>query len=249
LSRARFVIDVLLARGSRHSYGAHRQNRAELHVPRGPGRFPVVIAINGGYWRAKYGKWVMRSVARDLVRRGRAVWNVEYRRMGRGQGGGWPATFDDVAAAIDHLRALGDPRLDLSDVVLVGHSAGGQLALWAASRTDSLVPIGRVVAQAAVTDLTTTEVAHELLGGAPTGVPERYAAVNPIERVPLPMPVLLVHCADDQTVPVARSRRYLEVARAAGGDVELVEPSPGGHRDHIHSDSPAWRVAADWITG
>jgi acetyl esterase/lipase len=220
-------------------------------VPDGAGPFPVAVAIHGGYWGATYGKWVMRNVARDLVRRGHAVWNVEYRRLGRGQGGGWPATFDDTGAAVDHLATLADPRLDLDDVVLLGHSAGGQLALFAASRADgdARVRVRRVVAQAPLTDMTTSEVAHRLLGGTPDQVPERYAAVNPIQLVPAPVPVLLVHGADDATVPLARSRRYLEAARAAGGDVELVVPTPGGHRDHIDARSPAWRVAADWISG
>jgi acetyl esterase/lipase len=189
----------------------------------------------------------MRSVARDLVARGRAVWNVDYRRMGGGQGGGWPQTFDDVAAAVDHLAGLADPRLDLGDVVLVGHSAGGQLALWAASRPDSKVAIGRVVAQAPVTQMAAAEAAHELLGGTPEQVPERFAAVNPIELIPPPVPVLVVHGADDATVPVFRSRDYARAARAAGGDVQIVEPSPGGHRTHVYASSAAWRAAADWI--
>src|SRR3954471_19634174 len=126
-----------LARPQRHSYGDHRLQSTDLYVPRGEGPHRVVILIHGGSWRAKYGRWVMRLVAADLVRRGYAVWNVGYRRMGRGEGGGWPATFDDVGAAVDLLAAVGDPRVDLADVVLVGHSAGGQLALWAASRADS----------------------------------------------------------------------------------------------------------------
>jgi acetyl esterase/lipase len=216
-------------------------------VPRGSGPFPVVVTIHGGYWRAKFGKWVMRSIARDLVAGGRAVWNIEYRRMGRGQGGGWPQTFDDVAAAIDHLAELGDPRLDAGDVVVVGHSAGGQLALWAASRTDSKIRVARVVALAPVTQMAAADAAHELLGGTPDQVPERFAAVNPIERVPPPVPVLVVHGADDETVPLFRSHEYVDAARAAGGDVELVEPSPGGHRSHVDSRSAAWRAAADWI--
>jgi acetyl esterase/lipase len=189
----------------------------------------------------------MRSIARDLVASGRAVWNIEYRRMGRGQGGGWPQTFDDVAAAIDHLAELGDQRLDMGDVVMVGHSAGGQLALWAASRADGKVRATRVVAQAPVTQMAAAEAAHELLGGAPDEVPERFAAVNPIELVPPPVPVLVVHGDDDQTIPLFRSRDYVLAACAAGGEVELVEPSPGGHRTHVARNSAPWRAAAAWI--
>lgn len=189
----------------------------------------------------------MKAVAQDLARRGRAAWNIEYRRLGRGQGGGWPATFDDVAAAIDHLGELGDPRLDLSSVAAIGHSAGGQLALWAASRKDAGVPIRRVVAQAAVCDLAAAgEPAHALLGGTPEELPERYESADPMRLLPLPVPVLLVHGPDDETVPLRRSRRYAEAARAAGGTVELLEPSPGSHRVHIDPRSEAWRAAAEF---
>jgi acetyl esterase/lipase len=73
LSRARFLLDVLRSRPQRRSYGPHRQHRADLHVPPGTGPFPVAITIHGGYWRARWGRWVMRPLARDLVRRGYAV--------------------------------------------------------------------------------------------------------------------------------------------------------------------------------
>ena len=246
LTLPRLLRDAL-ARPERHPYGSHRLQCADLYVPEGDGPFPVAIVIHGGSWRAKYGRWVMRLMAADLVRRGVAVWNVGYRRIGRGEGGGWPATFDDVAAAIDALAVLGDPRLDLDDVVLIGHSAGGQLALCAASRDDCAVAIDRVVALAAVTDMSKAQIARDVLGGGPEQVPERYDAVDPIRRIPLPMPVLLVHGADDATIPVRRSREYAAAARAAGGDVELIEPPETGHRAHVDPRSDAWRMTADWI--
>jgi acetyl esterase/lipase len=193
----------------------------------------------------------MKAACADLARRGVAAWNVEYRRIGRGQGGGWPATLDDVAAAIDHLALLEDPRLDLgAGVTAVGHSAGRQLALWAASRADAAVPVRRVVAQAAVCNLTVAgEPAWEFLGGPPEQVPDRYAAADPMRLVPLGVPTLLVHGAEDETVPVKRSREYAAAAREAGDPVELVEPVPGGHRVHPDPRSEAWRVAAEWIAG
>ncbi len=248
-STPRVLLD-LLARPDRHSYGSHRTQRADLYLPDGPGPYPVVVAIHGGYWRAKYGKRLMKAVSADLARRGVAVWNIEYRKVGRGQGGGWPETFDDVAAAIDHLAGLGDARLDLSTVTAVGHSAGGQLALWSASRTDPRVPIHRVVAQAAVCNLAVAgQPAWDFIGGSPDQVPERFAKVNPMQLVPLGAPTLLVHGADDETVPVARSRDYVKAAAAAGDEVRLIEPSPGGHRVHIDPRSGAWQSAAEWIVG
>jgi acetyl esterase/lipase len=242
------VLLDLLARPERHRYGSHRWARADLYVPEGAGPFPVAVALHGGYWRARYSKRTMKAACADLARRGVAAWNVEYRRIGRGQGGGWPATLEDVAAAIDHLARLRDPRLDLSSVTALGHSAGGQLALWSASRVDAQVPVRRVVAQAAVCNLTVAgEPAWEFVGGTPEQVPERYDFADPMRLIPLGVPTLLVHGAEDETVPVKRSRDYAEAARAAGDPVELVEPVPGGHRVHPDPRSEAWRVAADWI--
>lgn len=228
-------------------------------MPDGAGPFPVAVVLHGGYWRTRYGKLVMGPLARELAGRGWAAWNLEYRRLGTGRrgGGGWPATFEDVAAGIDHLPALGDARLDLTRVVGVGHSAGGQLALWAAARPGlptgapgaaPRVGLTAVVALAAVSDLERAgTVAHELLGGTPAQVPERFAQADPVRRVPLGVPALLVHCADDATVPVKRSGAYAAAARAAGDAVELVEPATGGHRAPIDPGSEVWRVAARWL--
>jgi len=130
-AQARLLAEMLLARGTRHRYGADREQHAELYLPGGAGPHPVVVLIHGGSWHKRYGKRVTRALARDLRRRGFAVWNIEYRRLGNG--GGWPHTFADVGAAIDHLGAL-DAPLDLARVSVVGHSAGGHLALWAAGR-------------------------------------------------------------------------------------------------------------------
>jgi acetyl esterase/lipase len=190
----------------------------------------------------------MRAQCADLARRGVAAWNIEYRRIGRGQGGGWPATFDDVAAAIDLLAEVDNGRLDLDRVAAIGHSAGGQLALWSATRSDASVPIGRVVAQATPCNLSVVgEPAALLLGGTPDEVPERYTAADPMLFAPIGVPTLLVHGAGDETVPLMRSREYAERARAGGDDVELVDDVSGGHRVHIDTRSDAWRVAADWV--
>jgi acetyl esterase/lipase len=243
---AQLLRDLFFFRPERHSYGAHRSQRADLYLPDCDGPFPVAIAIHGGYWQARYTKRLEKPVAVDLTRRGLAVWNIEYRRLG--QGGGWPNTFDDVAAAVDLLAELRDPRLDLSAVTVFGHSAGGQLALWATARKDGAVRIGAVCAQAAVCDMVAGgNAARQLMGGAPDEVPERYAQADPMQLVPLGVPILLVHGAADATVPVKRSRRFAEAARAAGDDVQLIEPNPGGHRAHVDPRSEAWHVAAEWI--
>ena len=236
-------------------YGEHPRQVADLHVPRDDGAHPVVVVLHGGYWQPPYTRLVMRPLCLDLVRRGYAAYNVEYRRLGR-DGGGWPQTFQDVAAAIDHLAGLDDPALDLERVTLLGHSAGGQLALWAAGRawlppgavgSAPLVrPVG-VAALAAVSDLEAAgKPARELLGGGFTAVPGRWAQADPMRRLPLEVPVGMVHGVDDETVSVERSREYAAAARAAGGVVSLTE-SPGGHRDPINPSSRAWAAAAAWL--
>jgi acetyl esterase/lipase len=202
--------------------------------------------VHGGYWQARYTKRLEKAVAVDLTRRGVAVWNIEYRRIGNG--GGWPATFDDVGAAVDHLAGLQDVRLDLGAVTAFGHSAGGQLALWATARKDGALSIGGVCAQAAVCDMASAgSAARDLMGGSADEVPDHFAFGDPMQLVPLGVPVLLVHGAGDETVPVKRSRRFAEAARAAGDDVTLIEPNPAGHRSHVDPRSKAWKIAADWI--
>lgn len=246
-----------LSRPARHRYGPDPSQVADLHVPRGAGPFPVAVLIHGGFWQTRYGKIITRPLAGDLVTRGWAAWNLEYRRMGRGGGGGWPATFEDVAAGIDALAGLGDERLDLGRVTGVGHSAGGQLALWAAARADlppgapgadPAVSLTHLVALAPVASLAAVGTfAHPLMGGPPERVPERYLQADPMRRIPLAIPVLLVHPVDDGTVPVRQSQRYAERARAQGGDVSLIEPDHGGHKAPIDPPSDAWRAAARWL--
>jgi acetyl esterase/lipase len=257
VARTRLILD-LLKRGRTSSYGSHRSQRADLHLPSGPGPYPVVVLIHGGSWRARYGRIVMRGLAGDLVRRGWAVWNIEYRRVGAG--GGWPTTFADVAAAIDHLAEL-DAPLELDAVTIVGHSAGGHLALWAAGRDklpDSApgcivgapaVGVARVIAQAGVCDLAGAYrlwrgggAVRGLMGGPPEDFPERYAAGDPMSLLPLGMPALLVHGTLDETVSIELARSYAHADLAAGGEVELVEiPGEAGrHRAHIDPHGQAW---------
>ena len=242
----------LLRRGSRHSLGPDPSQVADLHLPRGNGPHPVAVVLHGGYWQTRHGRLVTRPLALDLAARGFAAWNLEYRRLGagRGGGGGWPMTFEDVAAGIDALADL-DAPLDLGRVVLVGHSAGGQLALWAASRArlpagavgaDPRVPATAVLALAPVTDLARARVhAEALLGGTPDAVPDRWAQADPVRAGTPGIPALVVHPTQDETVPVKRSRAY-----AAATGVELVE-TPGTHRDPIDPSSAAWTAAVEWL--
>ena len=248
-------------------YGPQRSQFGQLRIPAQAERRPgVIVVIHGGFWGAEYGLDLGAGISEDLTRRGWVSWNLEYRRLGAGVGGGggWPATFLDVAAGIDALASVaGMPAdLDLDRVVAVGHSAGGQLAAWAASRpgqpagapgASPVVRLRAVVAQAGVLDLRTAfldglggPAVAGLLGGSPAQVGPRYDLASPIERLPIGVPVRCVHGADDTIVPLSQSSGFVSAARRAGDDAELV-PVTGGHFAHINAGSSAWRAAVDQL--
>ncbi len=238
----------------RHAYGPHRDQYAELTLPAAgerDGPFPVAVLVHGGGWSATYDWTLMARLAQDLAVRGWAVWNLEFRRIGPRSGGGWPQTGEDVLDAIDALATL-DAPLDLGRVVLIGHSSGGQLALWAASRrssADAPVVVRAVVGQAPVSDLEThasTAVAA-FIGDEPPAAPAAYAGASPLRLVPLGLPQLLVHGDADPVVPAAMSRRYTERARAAGDRVTLVLRSSDGHNVHLNPRSVAWAAVVQWL--
>jgi acetyl esterase/lipase len=226
------------------TYGEDPSQYAELSLPEGSHR-GVVVVIHGGFWRARYDLSLGRPLAADLVRHGWAAWNVEYRRVGNG--GGDPATLDDVAAAID---ALAEHDLDLTRVIAVGHSAGGHLATWAASRGrharwPARVELTGVVAQAGVLDLRAAHDEHlgagaveAFLGHAPG--PED-AAADPGRQIPLDVSVHCVHAVADDVVPISQSRAYVDAATRAGASAALTEVE-GNHFTVIDAESEAWRA-------
>jgi acetyl esterase/lipase len=236
-----------------HHYGDKRSQLAELFLPDGDGPHPVAVVIHGGFWRAQYGRKLMHPLCRDLVERGWAAWNLEYRRLGRLSGGGWPNTFDDLDAGIDHLRVLQAP-LDLTRVVTIGHSAGGHLAALAATRPGPSVAVTAVVSQAGVLDLErawewrlSKGVVRRLLGGTPDQQRDRYAAASPAQRLPLGVPALLTHGGGDDIVPPAMSEGFHAGARAAGDECELVMLPGEDHFGHLDVANPLWKAVVEWI--
>jgi acetyl esterase/lipase len=240
------------------AYGDHPDQVANLHVPSGDGPWPVVVLVHGGFWRTGWDRTLMTPLARDQQARGVAAWNVEYRRVGQ-EGGGWPGTLLDVAAAVD---ALGEQaQVDPSRVAVVGHSAGGHLALWAAARwrlpsgapgADPVVRPRAAVSLAGVADLEHGArerlgdgACLDLLGGSPDDVPERYAIASPAALLPLGVPQVLVHGGLDDKVPSAQSREHALAAEAAGDDVELVELPWVDHFDVIDPAHDAWHAVVE----
>jgi acetyl esterase/lipase len=119
----------------RIAYGTESSQYGELRIPAGTGPHPLVILIHGGCFKASYGTAHYLGAMADVLKsEGIATWNVEYRRLGE-PGSGWPGTYLDIGRAVDHVRVLaGKYHLDLGRVVVVGHSAGGHLAMWTAAR-------------------------------------------------------------------------------------------------------------------
>jgi acetyl esterase/lipase len=201
----------------------------------------------------------MTDLCLDLAAHTIAAWNLEYRRVGAG--GGWPETFEDVAAGVDRVAEI-DAALDLAHVSAIGHSAGGQLALWTAARTglsagapggDPRVLVRAVVSQAGVCDLKlasalqpSAEPTRALLGD-PDGNAVRYDLTSPRELLPLGVPQLLLHGDRDDTVSMRIATSYAAAARAAGDPCELRVLTGVGHFEHIDARSYVWHMARDWL--
>ena len=225
-------------------YGADPAQLAELSRPAGRAK-GIVVVIHGGFWRPAYDLDLGRPLAASLVTHGWTAYNLEYRRVGNG--GGYPQTLDDVAAGIDALARI--DGLDTSTVVTLGHSAGGHLAVWAAGRpkligtpwADSAVPVTAVVSQAGVLDLRAAN--QDNLGSGATqaflGEHADLSHADPTGQIPLDVPVRCVHATADDTVPLSQSTEYVDRARSAGADAELVEVE-GDHYSVIDPSSTAW---------
>jgi acetyl esterase/lipase len=252
-------------------YGAGALQFGDLRLPKlTAGKLaPVVMFVHGGWWKAAYDLTYGGHLCEALRGQGIATWSIEYRRVGDA-GGGWPGTFEDVAAGYEFLRELGTRYpLDLGRVVVAGHSAGGHLAFWLAGRhhVPAESPIARpaaslrmhgVVALAGAVGLQMTidlsgwfTFAHDkqeianFLGGLPADVPERYKAGDPAELLPFNVAQVLVQGTEDDQIPPQLPRRWAERAGRVG-DTVRVEIVPGAdHLDVVDPESKAWpRVLA-----
>lgn len=237
---------------ARISYGTDPNQFADLRLPKTKETSAVVMNIHGGFWRAKYDLVHAGHLCAALTAKGFATWNIEYRRVGN-PGGGWPGTFEDIRSAYRYLPQIAKRyNLDSSRVLVMGHSAGGQLALCLAAHESS---IKRVVSLAGVVDLQQAWELHlsnnavvEFLGGKPSDVPEHYREADPM-RVAIDNTTTqwLIHGSADDVVPPGFSRQYVERKKKLGEAVNYLEISGAGHFDLIDPRSAAWPKVEDTV--
>lgn len=250
------------------AYGQSPDQQAELWVPAGDGPHPVVILLHGGCWQTSYA--TLRSLAPmadALKSSGFATLNIEYRRLGRA-GGGWPGTYLDVGMAVDRLRTLApEHRLDLNRVVVMGHSAGGHLAMWVAARSrlpagtplyvENPLPIRGVINLAGTGDMEAfipfqvqscqSAVVQGMLGGTPAAFPDRYAQASAIKMLPIGIPQILIWGDRDDILPLSIGEDYAKAATEAGDPVLLIVFPRLGHFETASPLSPCWPVVRSAI--
>lgn len=264
-------IDTIALRheAQRIPYGSDSLQFGELRIPEGRGPFPVVMLIHGGCYFSKYATLRNTAALADaLTSAGVATWNVEYRRYDN-PGGGWPGTFSDVATAADYVRVLAKSHpLDLGRLVTVGHSAGGQLALWLAAQgasaksaatrgsplyRESPIKVHGVVALGPITDMREYQTRQlkscgnaaieSVLGGLPAEVPDRVRMVSPIELLPLRVPTVLVAGDLDGIAPVMSLNAYATAARLKGDRVQIFTSPGEGHFDVLSPSRASGKAA------
>ncbi|KEY60854.1 S9 family peptidase [Serratia sp. DD3] len=247
---------VTAADKTKIAYGEDPNQYGELYLPKDKAK-GLVVMIHGGYYQPQFTLSYLDPASQDLVARGYAVWSIEYRRMT--QGGGWQTTSQDILAAINHLDTL-SAQYDLpKNIVLVGHSVGGQFALWAASRATQpsntfgmLKPkIAGVVSLAGVSDLLLLDKGHrsahretpitQFIGADPAVSSDILKKVSPIELLPLGIKQILVHGDMDINVPIGVSSLYQDKAIAAGDDVSMVIVPLADHFTLLDPALPFWK--------
>jgi acetyl esterase/lipase len=236
---------------ARIAYGSDPNQFLDLRLPaaKDKGLHPLVINIHGGYWRARYNLDHAGHLCAALTAKGLATANLEYRRVGN-EGGAWPGTFEDVRTAYNFLvQNAQKHNLDARRIVVMGHSAGAQLALCLAAHESGIT---RAVSLAGVVDLQRAYQLHlsndavvEFLRGTPSEVPEHYREADPIQLSVPQARQWLIHGSGDDVVPPDFSRDYVAVKQKRTGkqkeDAHLLQISGAGHFDLIDPRSAAWK--------
>ncbi|MGB2070341.1 MAG: alpha/beta hydrolase family protein [Poseidonia sp.] len=244
----------------RVQWGAEAWQIADLYMPDDPSPFqkdegiPCVMLIHGGFWKEQYTLDLMQPIAEDLAEAGVAAWNVEYKRWSPEQEGVWMDTLSDVLRAWGHLSLI--PGIDITRSMVMGHSAGGQLALLMGAKAERHPWLA--IAQAPITDLIGADHAklsdegdavRRWIGSSPEENEAVWRQLNPVDHPPATS-VLLFHGEHDVDVPLEQSETYARVMKAKGADVQKVW-LPGDHYDIIDVASDDWLVQLntilDWL--
>lgn len=249
------------------SYGTSSNQVAELRIPKTQELHPVAIIIHGGCWTSKFADLNNTAALADALRNiGFATWNVEYRRVDN-VGGGWPGTFQDIANAADYLRKIKDTySLDLNRVIVIGHSAGGHLALWLAASEqlpknsplyrENPLKLRGIISMGGVPDLAGfrskqimqvcgNDVIAELLGHTESEINAHYKEASPIELLPLGIPQILIYGTDDPVTPI-NIDNYVKCAKQDGSSIELIKIKHAGHHEYNVPNSVTWPTIKKW---
>ena len=244
----------------RMQWGAEEWQFADLYMPDIESPFsnehglPCVMLIHGGFWKSEYTSDLMKPIAEDLAEAGLAAWNIEFKRWNEKEAGVWMDTLSDVLRAWGQLALL--PGIDIMRSMVMGHSAGGQLALLLAAKAERKPWLA--IAQAPITDLVGADHAklsddgdaiRRWIGTTPEENPQLWSNLNPVDNPPI-SPVLLIHGEEDDEVPISQSENYARIMNAKGADVQKVW-LPGDHYSIIDVASDDWLVELnaiiDWL--
>ena len=241
----------------RLSYGTDSLQFGDLRLPESEDLSPVIMIIHGGCWRSSYNLSLMDSMSHELANVGYATWNIEYRRT-EDLGGGWPGTFTDISAALAYINVIAEKYpIDLENIIVTGHSAGGHLALFQGAQSklsneselkvEGLPSIKGIVSLAGITDLSSYyspsgcgSNVKNLMGGLPNEETEKYQEGAPISHLPLGIPQILINGASDNIVPLSHIMPYFEKAIDLGDPIQLVTIQGAGHFEVITPGSIAW---------
>lgn len=237
----------------------------DLRLPTGatpPNGYPVIVFIHGGAWRSEWSKNYTEAFVEALTQQGFATWDLEFRRLGN-RGGGYPGTFEDVADGADHLRVIARSHpLDLDQIVAVGHSSGGHLALWLAGRKHLLessplyraepLALGAVISIAGINDLELsytlgdrTDVLTLIGEDSLTAGAARFEETNPARMLPFGVPQTTMIGDRDSPWRLDMTERYTAKSTTAGDLTKVIIVAGANHMDVMDVRSGFARSVAE----